>query len=41
MRGEHDELPLPEIGHTDLAGKVRREKPVNKPGERAQFARLR
>lgn len=41
MRGKQNQLPFPEIGHTDLAGKVRREKPVNKPGERANFARLR
>ena len=34
------QFPFPEIRDPDLTGKVRREKPVNKPGERAKVARF-
>jgi hypothetical protein len=41
VRGNQYQLSLPVIRDTDLTGQVRREEPVNKPAERANFACLR
>ena len=41
VRGNQHQFTLPAVRDTDLTGQVRREEPVNKPAERANFARLR
>jgi hypothetical protein len=40
MRCKQNQLPVPEVGHPDLAGKVWRQEALHKSCERANVARL-
>jgi hypothetical protein len=40
MRCKQNQLPVPEVGHPDLAGEVRRQEALYKSRERANVARF-
>jgi hypothetical protein len=41
MGCQEHQFSLPDVGHADLGSQVRRQKAVDEPGERSDFARFR